>query len=102
GDGEGGQVRGCDREARQRLLAAPQPQARESVRQGEDNLRQVQGDPRLQEGQQAVQVARPVTELRAEIEAAFGAAEVPPAETVLAERYRDAVDPGEMLAAYRG
>jgi hypothetical protein len=49
-----------------------------------------------------VQVARSVTELRAEIEAAFGAAEVPPAETVLAERYRDAVDPGELLAAFRG
>jgi len=49
-----------------------------------------------------VQVARSVTELRAEIEAAFGAAEVPPAETVLAEPYRDAMDPGELLAVFRG
>lgn len=36
------------------------------------------------------------------IEAAFGATEVPLAETVLAERYRDAMDPGELLAAFRG
>ena len=49
-----------------------------------------------------MQVAPSVTELRAEIEAAFGAAEVPPAETVLAEPYRDTVDPGELLAAFRG
>jgi hypothetical protein len=49
-----------------------------------------------------VQVTRSLTELRAEIEAAFGAAEVPSAENVLAEPYRNAMDPGELLAAFRG
>ena len=49
-----------------------------------------------------MQVARSVTELRAEIDAAFGSAEVPSAESVLAEPYRNAMDPGELLAAFRG
>ena len=49
-----------------------------------------------------MQVAGSISELRAEIEAAFAGTEVPPAEDVLAERYRDAVDPGEMLAVLRG
>jgi hypothetical protein len=40
--------------------------------------------------------------LRKTIEDAFGSVEVPPAEHVLAERYRESMDPGELLAAFRG
>lgn len=41
-------------------------------------------------------------ELRTRIGDAFGSVDVPPAEQVLAERYREALDPGELLAAIRG
>ena len=47
-----------------------------------------------------MQVAPSVTELRAAIEAAFGAAEVPPAETVLAELYREDPPPAAVRYAF--
>jgi hypothetical protein len=43
-----------------------------------------------------------MTELCAEIEAAFGAVEVPLAETILAEPYRNSEDPGHLAAALGG
>lgn len=49
-----------------------------------------------------MQVAQTIADVRAEIEAAFGDAEVPPTEAVLAAASRDSIDAGELLAAFRG
>ena len=49
-----------------------------------------------------MQVADGLAALRAQIEDAFRRVEVPAADDVLAERFRTSIDPGELLAAFRG